>query len=169
MATLLLNASFEPIRVLDTKRAIVLVLQDKAEIVSEGDTEYRSSSVSIAAPSVIRLKYYVQIPYRSKIAISRRGVLSRDNFVCQFVGCNNKATTIDHVMPRSKGGAHAWENVVAACQKCNAKKADKTMEQLGWKLKKQPKAPKAQGWVLIGMKPRPDWEPWLTKATLANV
>lgn len=160
MRTLLLNASYEPLCVVPWKRAIVLVMDGKAEVVKNSDREISSAHDTVPMPSVIRLTRYVQVPYRARLSCTRRGILARDKHVCQFTHCDRRADTIDHVMPRSKGGAHSWENVVAACRKCNFKKADKTMEQMGWKLKSKPVQPKGQ-FLLLGMKPRSEWEEYL--------
>lgn len=163
MSTLLLSCGYEPIRILPTKRAVVLVLQDKAEVVEEHPFEwFRSATFTMNCPAVIRLKYSVNIPYRARLPLTRQAVLTRDNWECQFVGCTRKGTTIDHVKPRSKGGKHEWENVVAACSKCNAKKADIPLDKLGWKLKNIPYAPHGSKWLLIGIKADPLWKPYLT-------
>lgn len=143
------------------KRAVILVLQDKAEIVESGDGSIRSKDSSIPRPSVIRLKYYVNVPYSARVALNRRSVLTRDNHECQFTHCNRRATTIDHVVPRSKGGKHEWTNVVGACSRCNAKKADKSLEAMGWKLKRPPVTPKGNLWLVAGLRARPEWESYL--------
>lgn len=158
---LLLNASYEPIRVISFKRAIVLVVQEKADVILESGRTLHSEKVDFPLPSVIRLKHFVKIPYRAKVPLNRRTVLIRDNHECQFTHCTRKGTTIDHVHPRSKGGKHAWENVVAACQKCNAKKADILMDDLGWKLKKEPIMPNWNLWLVAGMRDREEWAPYL--------
>ena len=162
--TLLLNVTYEPLRVLSLKRAIVLVLQDKAEIVEASDEEFiHSASETIPVPKVIRLKYMVQVPFSARIPLNRRTVMARDNHECQFTHCNRKGTTIDHVKPRSKGGKHEWTNVVAACHKCNAQKADRLMSEIGWELKRKPQTPVGTRWLLIGWQAQgvPEWEPYL--------
>lgn len=166
MPTLLLNASYEPIRVIATKRAVCLVLADKAEVLEHGSGRLRSATRELAEPVVIRLRHFVQIPFTATIPLNRRALLVRDNHECQVVGCERAGTTVDHVKPRSRGGLHRWENVVAMCSPCNQRKADSTLAELGWKLKKQPHAPKGTMWLLIGigMKPHEQWEPYLTPA-----
>lgn len=161
MSTLLLNVTYEPLCIVSTRRAVNLVLADKAEVLSESDLPFSSNSFSMSTPTVIRLKYFVTIPYKSKVTLTRKGVLARDNHICQFTHCNRKAETIDHVHPRSKGGKHEWENVVAACRRCNAKKADKLMTQMNWKLKRPPLVPKGSAWILVGQKIHEDWVPYL--------
>lgn len=163
MRTLLLNATYEPLRVLSLKRAVVLVLQEKAEVIEEGDAFVRSANTAMKIPKVIRLKYFVQVPYKARIPINRKTIMARDNAECQFTHCNRKGTTIDHVQPRSRGGKHEWENVVAACPKCNAKKADSTMSEIGWELKRKPFAPRGRIWILLGLQAEnvPEWKPYL--------
>lgn len=164
MSVLLLNASYEPLRIISTKRAVVLLLQEKAEVVEEGSDEYHSASASVPVPEVIRLKYFVQVPYRARVPLSNSGVLRRDRHECCYCE-RNRGTTVDHVHPRAKGGQHVWENVVAACTKCNAKKADKTLAELGWKMRYKPTVPHGTQWLLVGIRGvREQWEPWLTPA-----
>lgn len=145
---LLLNVTSEAIRIISLQRAIVLVLQNKAEIIEASKSEIRSVSVSIPKPEVIRLKYYVKIPYRSRIPVSNRAVLARDNHKCGY--CGIKATTVDHVVPRCKGGTHTWDNVIASCIKCNTKKGSKTLEALGWSISKKLESPPTKTWIIIG-------------------
>lgn len=157
---LLLNADWSPLAVLTLKRAVLLVLTDKATVLEEGDGQIRSSRMSIAAPSVIRLNYFVKVPYRSRTPLNRRAVLARDKGICQY--CGKTADTIDHVQPRSRGGLHRWENVVASCRKDNSKKDSFTLAELGWSLPRQPYAPTGAFWLVIGLT-RVDerWLPYL--------
>lgn len=159
---LLLNASFEPIRVITLRRALVLVYQESADVIEETGRFVKSERSSHPIPSVIKLRNYVNIPYRSKVPLNRRTLLMRDNHECQFTHCSRRATTIDHVIPRSKGGKNVWENVVGACQKCNAKKADKLMSEIGWKLKNgAPAQPNWNVWLVAGIRERPEWVKYL--------
>lgn len=164
---LLLNATFEPIRVISARRALVLVLEDRADVIEESDTIIHSNRSDFMLPSVIKLREYVRIPYGSRVPLNRRTLMIRDNNKCQFTHCDRKGTTIDHVMPRSKGGTNTWDNVVAACPKCNAKKADKLMSEIGWKLKKQPVMPNWNIWLVAGVRERPEWLPYLEQFGLA--
>jgi 5-methylcytosine-specific restriction endonuclease McrA len=164
MSVLLLNATYEPHMVINLKRAIVLILEDKAEVIHESDDVVRSASLQMNKPEVIRLKTFVKVPYRARIPLTRRAVLNRDKGTCAYCKKPN-ATTIDHVVPRSKGGRHEWENVVAACRPCNAKKDDKTLEQTGWRLDFTPFAPKGRFWLIVGIKEVPqEWAPYLEVA-----
>lgn len=162
MTVLLLNASFEPLRVLSLKRAVCLVLEDKAEVLEESDTPFRSGNFEMGTPRVIRLKYFVQIPYRAKIPLNRRTLMARDKGVCQFNDCERVGNTIDHVVPRSKGGRHTWDNVVAACRQCNSRKDDKLLGkkpgQLDWTLKSKPVAPTGTRWLVLGIAPKMEAE-----------
>ena len=160
MATLLLNASYEPLRVISTRRAVVLVLQEKAEILEESEDVYHSASTAVPVPAVIKLKYFVQVPYRARIPLSNAAVLRRDRHECCYC-TKRRGTTVDHVMPRARGGKHEWENVVAACSKCNAAKADKTIEELRWEMRFKPYVPHGTKWLLVGMKESAAWEPYL--------
>lgn len=157
---LLLNASFEPLCVVTVRRAVVLVLKDKAEIVARNGAELHSERRVIAVPSVIRLMHFVRVPYRSRVPLSRRAVFARDGHRCQY--CSRTAENIDHVVPRSRGGEHSWENVVASCRSCNARKEDRTLAESGLRLRHPPVAPHASLWVVATAGALdPAWEPFL--------
>lgn len=158
---LMLNASYEPIRIVSLFRAICLVLDDKADIVEshEGCT-IRSPSLAIEKPSVIRLRTYVKIPYgRKKLPVTRQTVLARDFYRCGY--CEKKATTVDHIFPRSRGGENVWMNVTAACTKCNNKKADKTLAELGWKCHNRIYEPTSQMWLIVGILEHDGWKQYV--------
>lgn len=142
MAVLLLNASFEPLRVIPLRRAIGLVVAGKAEITAEGDGQIRSATMSYPVPAVIRLRYMVRVPFLSAVTLSRRAVLMRDGRSCQFGHCDRSGSTVDHVVPKSRGGRHEWTNVVAACPTCNTRKGNRLLTELGWHLKRPPVAPR---------------------------
>src|ERR1700754_1079185 len=130
---LLLNATFEPLAVVTAKRAIVLMLTGKAECVEAAlGAAFHSESLTVPAPSVMRLSRYVRVPYRRAVPMTRAGVLRRDGRRCAY--CDKRADTIDHVIPRSRGGTHTWDNCVAACRSCNSRKADRLIEEIGWSL-----------------------------------
>ena len=163
MATfaLLLNASFEPLKVISARRAVMLILSGKAETVAAGEspTLFRSATNAVEVPAVIRLKYQVKIPYRATVPLNRAALLARDEKTCQY--CFRPGNTIDHVVPRARGGEHVWENVVTACTTCNAKKDDKLLAELGWSLRRQPYTPKAWFYVIFKFDFDPAWEPYL--------
>jgi 5-methylcytosine-specific restriction endonuclease McrA len=158
---LLLNASFEPLKVISARRALMLIINGKAESVAAGDNPvlFRSATASIEVPAVVRLKYHVKIPYRATVPLNRAALLARDNKTCQY--CFKPGNTIDHVVPRARGGEHVWENVVAACARCNAKKDDRLLEEIGWSLRVKPYAPKAWFYVVFRFELDPAWEPYL--------
>jgi 5-methylcytosine-specific restriction endonuclease McrA len=146
---LLLNASFEPLGVVSARRAVVLVLKEKAEILERNGTEFRSERAVIPGPSVIRLVHFVRVPFRTRVPLSRRAVFARDGHRCQY--CNRGAENIDHVVPRSRGGTHSWENVVASCRACNARKEDRLVHEAGLRLHRAPQAPHAALWLIASV------------------
>ncbi len=134
---LVLNASYEPLNICNWRRAIVLILKGKAEqIEHNGKLVY----ASFPLPTVIRLRAYVKIPYK-EISLSRRNVLHRDKYTCQYCGEHRHDLTIDHIVPRSKGGTDTWDNVVAACLKCNVRKGDRTPREANLALRTVPHKP----------------------------
>ncbi len=161
MFALLLNASFEPLKVIPARRAVMLILSGKAESVASAEEPivFRSATSAIEVPAVVRLKYQVRIPYRATVPLNRAALLARDNKTCQY--CFKPGNTIDHVVPRARGGEHRWENVVTACARCNAKKDDRLLEELGWSLRFKPFAPKAWFYVVFKFQLDPAWEPYL--------
>jgi 5-methylcytosine-specific restriction endonuclease McrA len=164
MRTLVLNAGFEPLAVVSFKRALVLVMNQKATIVAaDAENPVWGSSGSYARPSVIQLTRYVRIPSTRLIPVSRRGVLRRDGQRCGY--CGGSANTIDHVLPRSRGGADSWENLVACCLRCNNVKGDKTPKEMGWQLRVRPKAPHGTSWLVRGVeRTEAMWEEFLAPA-----
>ena len=159
-ATLLLNATYEPLCVVSSRRAIVLVLAAKAEAVDVTDDEVHAERVTVAVPVVVRLTRYVRVPYPVSVPLSRRAVFTRDGQTCVY--CGGSATSIDHVVPRSRGGTHTWDNVVAACRRCNHTKADRSLAEMGWKLPNPPRTPSGAAWRLLGARTvDPRWREWL--------
>jgi 5-methylcytosine-specific restriction endonuclease McrA len=167
---LLLNVTYEPLTTVGMHRAVRLVLGDKAEIV-HGDVAgatLRSVSMVLAVPSVIRLRRYVRVPYRNRVPLTRSALLRRDNYLCAY--CGRRAETIDHVVPRSRGGSHTWENCVASCMRCNHSKADHLIEDLGWTLSHEPGPPRGVHWRLIGAAQHegdPQWDAYLAEPSAA--
>ena len=146
---LLLNATYEPLTALPMRRAIIMVLCGKADVVHDDPAGpiIHSATRAIPVPSVIRLRSYVRVPYRARIPMTRAALMHRDRFCCAY--CGSKADTVDHVVPRSRGGQHTWENCVACCSTCNHRKADKLLSELGWHLRLAPRPPKGQHWRLL--------------------
>jgi 5-methylcytosine-specific restriction endonuclease McrA len=148
----------EPLAVVPVRRAVVLVLKEKAETVTSNGIVFRSSRVEIPAPSVVKLRYFVRVPYRARAALTRRAVFARDGWVCQY--CGSAAENVDHVVPRSRGGLHVWENVVAACRRCNSRKENRTPAEAHLHLKREPFVP-SDGLRLSLGRLEPEWEPFL--------
>lgn len=164
MRTLVLNAGYEPLSVVSFKRALVLVMNGRAIIV-ESDNKHpvRSPDGTWERPSVIVLTRYVKMPHNRQVPVSRRGVLRRDNHRCGY--CQASASTIDHVLPRSRGGKDEWENLVACCLKCNNIKGDRTPQEMGWRLLQPPKTPYGTAWLVRGIeRPQERWEDYLAQA-----
>nr|WP_240731888.1 HNH endonuclease [Egibacter rhizosphaerae] len=149
--------------VVPARRALVLVIADKADVLHENGHRFRSERLDLRAPSVVRLRRYVRTPYRHRAALSRRGVFIRDEHTCQY--CGRSAENVDHVLPRSRGGAHEWENVVASCRRCNSRKKDRTPEEAGMALSRAPFAPRPTFWLLVAVGGvQPDWDDYLRDA-----
>jgi 5-methylcytosine-specific restriction endonuclease McrA len=150
-SVLVLNATYEPLSVVSVRRAVVLLLKEKAEIIEAAEAELRSEHLTIPRPLVIRLVYYVRIPYRVSLPLTRRTVLARDHYTCQYCGVqpSRKELTVDHILPRSRGGHTAWENVVAACQSCNGRKGSRTPEEANMKLLSKPIKPRFVALAMI--------------------
>jgi len=158
--TLLLNATYEPLCVVSCRRAVVLVLADKAVPVEDGDGSFHSVTTAIRIPAVVRLTRYVRVPYRAQVPLTRRAVFARDGGRCVY--CGAAATSLDHVVPRSRGGPHTWDNVVAACRRCNHTKADRSLAEMGWALPHPPRTPSGAAWRLLGTRSvDPRWRDWL--------
>jgi 5-methylcytosine-specific restriction endonuclease McrA len=136
-----LNATYEPINVCTVRRAVVLLLKEKAELIEHAEYELHSASSTMSRPMVIRLVSYVRVPrdtHRRKI--TRRAVFARDNWTCQYCGARSNLT-VDHVIPRSKGGSSTWDNIVASCAPCNRRKGSELPRQAGMELAQQPRVP----------------------------
>ncbi len=160
---LLLNATFEPLTALPLRRAVVLIVCGKADVV-HGDPAglvLHSAASSIVVPSVIKLRTFVRVPYRARVPMTRAALMHRDRYRCAY--CGGRAETIDHVVPRSRGGPHTWENCVACCSRCNHRKADRLLGELNWRLRVVPRTPRGQHWRLLAAEPEADplWLPYL--------
>src|SRR2546423_1040491 len=138
---LVLNASYEPLNVCTVRRAHVLVFKGKAEVIEQLAHPLHSATSTFPWPHVIRLVQYVRVPRTVKRKISRRAVFARDGWRCVYCGTGNGRLTLDHVVPRSRGGESIWENVVTSCATCNHKKGNRTLEESGLHLRRQPRPP----------------------------
>jgi 5-methylcytosine-specific restriction endonuclease McrA len=163
---LVLNASYEPINVCTVRRAAVLILKNRAEILEQGDWALHAESFTLARPVVIRLLTYVRIPrdaHRRKI--TRRAVFARDRWTCQYCGHERGNLTVDHVVPRSKGGRSTWDNIVTCCAPCNRRKGDRLPRQAKMVPARRPKAPSATIFIHVATPTIPAaWEQYLVTA-----
>ena len=143
-SVLVLNATYEPLSVVSVKRAVILLLKEKAELVEAAEARLRAENLNMPVPLVIRMVYYVRIPQRMFLPLSRRTVLARDQYTCQYCGAapGRAELTIDHVVPRSRGGATRWDNVVVACRSCNQRKGNRTPQEAGMILERAPRRPR---------------------------
>jgi 5-methylcytosine-specific restriction endonuclease McrA len=166
---LVLNATYEPINVCTVRRAAVLLLKDKAELVEHGQLELRSERTQMPRPLVIRLVTFVKVPrdtHRRKI--TRRAVFARDNWTCQYCGARSNLT-VDHVIPRSKGGTSEWTNIVASCAPCNRRKGDHLPAQANMHPKNTPRAPSSTVFIHVASPRIPQaWRQWLPDVALAD-
>ncbi len=159
---LVLNASYEPLNICTTRRALGLLLEGKATLVLNGRGYVHTVSQRFPRPSVIRLCQMVHRP-RPRVKLSRREVFRRDEFTCQYCGRKDVPLTIDHVVPRHLGGEHTWTNVVAACPACNHRKGGRTLEEAHMHLLRPPREPPATALYLFGrmLEQYQEWEPFL--------
>jgi 5-methylcytosine-specific restriction endonuclease McrA len=159
---LVLNATYEPINVCTVRRAVVLLLKDKAEVIEHSEWDLHSATLTIQRPVVIRLVTYVRIPrdtHRRKI--TRRAVFARDGWSCQYCG-SRSSLTVDHVIPKSKGGQSSWDNIVASCAPCNRRKGDALPRQVGMRLLRKPRTPSPHVFIHVASPTIPAaWQQYL--------
>ena len=159
---LVLNASYEPLNVCSVRRAHVLVFKGKAEVIEELDRPLTSATDTYPWPHVIRLRTYVRVPRAVQRKISRRALFAGDGWRCVYCGTSTGRLTLDHVVPRSRGGESVWENVVTSCATCNHKKGNRTLEESGLELLMKPKPPTPVLFIKIAAPRIPDtWQPYL--------
>ncbi|MEA3337231.1 MAG: HNH endonuclease [Chloroflexota bacterium] len=151
-SVLVLNATYEPLSVVSIRRAIVLLLKEKAELLEAAEARLRAEKLSLPVPLVIRMVYYVRIPRRLTLPLSRRTILARDQYTCQYCGATpgRGDLTIDHVMPRSRGGRTEWENVAVACRPCNQRKGNRTPREARMALRRKPYRPRYVAMAMLG-------------------
>ena len=147
-AVLVLNQSYEPLNVCNARRAFVLVDRGKAEVLEHGEGGIRTTRYVYRLPSVIRMVYLIRRP-RPRMRLSRREVFNRDRSTCQYCGRQTKELTLDHVLPRHRGGRHEWANLVSACKKCNHRKAGHTPKEAHMRLLREPFAPKMSSYYVV--------------------
>ena len=162
---LVLNASYEALCVVTSQRALVMVLNDKAELLHATENVFRSERYAFPEPSVVKLTHFVRVPFPSRIALSRRAIFARDNHRCQY--CGAQAENVYHVVPRSRGGSHSWDNVVASCKNCNSRKEDRLLSETNFVLRSRPMAPRGRAWLIAIGSTQPDWLQYLQGAQSA--
>lgn len=167
---LVLNQNYEPLNICNARRAYGLLNRGKAEVLEHGDTYLRSPSTDFRLPSVIRLVYMIKRP-RPRVRLSRKEVFARDNFTCQYCGTKSKELTIDHVVPRHRGGRHTWDNLVSACKSCNHRKGGKTLEETRMRLIRLPYEPKASSYYVLQqhLEGYSEWQKFIPEWELAGV
>jgi 5-methylcytosine-specific restriction endonuclease McrA len=144
---LVLNQNYEPLNICQVRRALVLLFRGKAEVVEDGRGYLHSVDGQYFIPSVIRLIHFIKRPSRQR-KMTKLEVFNRDKFICQYCGIHLRELTIDHVMPRKRGGKHTWENVVSACVPCNRRKAGRTPKEAGMPLLHEPTVPSNSGFYV---------------------
>ena len=158
---LVLNLNYVPINVSTVRRAIILLSKGKAELLENHRGEVRTVSAVVDAPSIIRLVYLVKRPFAPR-KLSKKEIFLRDQYTCQYCGKKTQELTLDHVVPRRQKGAHTWENVVAACSRCNLRKAGRTPEEANMRLKTEPRVPQPNPYRILQNRAILDeWRPYL--------
>ena len=161
---LVLNASYEPLNVTTVRRAHVLVFKGKAEVIEELERPLHSATDTYPWPHVIRLVTYVRVPRAVQRKISRRALFARDGWRCVYCGTSTGRLTLDHVVPRSRGGDSTWENVVTSCAPCNLRKGDRLLEEAGLSLGRLPRPPAPVLFIHLAAPRIPSgWQPYLGK------
>ena len=164
---LVLNLNYVPINVCNVRRAIVLVGKGKAELLENHRGEVRTVTAVFEVPSIIRLAYLVKRPFAPR-KLSKKEIFLRDQYTCQYCGNKTQELTLDHVVPRRLHGSHTWENVVAACSRCNLRKAGYTPEEAKMKLNREPRAPQPNPYRMLQNRViLEEWRPYLPWA-IAN-
>jgi 5-methylcytosine-specific restriction endonuclease McrA len=160
---LILNANFEPLSVISTRRALGLIVAGKAEMLANGRGYIHTVRKAYPRPSIIRLAYMVRRP-RPHVRLSKREIFRRDHYTCQYCGSRSGRMTIDHLVPRHLGGDHSWTNLVTACPACNLKKGGRPLEHARMSLLRQPREPRATAWYLFSnhLEANQEWEPYIS-------
>ncbi len=158
---LLLNQNYQPLNVCDVRRAFVLLGHGKAETLEITDGVIRSAYEEHSEPSIVRLLYMVKRPLHQR-RLSRREVFIRDRHTCQYCGTKSNRLTLDHVMPRSRGGPHSWTNIVSACSRCNHRKAGRTPREANMLLPREPQPPRPNPYAFFHAgRIQDQWRPYL--------
>lgn len=160
---LVLNANFEPLNVCSTRRALCLLVAGKAEMLLNGRGTVRTVRLTLPRPSIIRLGYMIRRP-RPRVRLTKREIFHRDDHACLYCGSRSGRLTIDHVLPRHRGGEHSWSNLVTACAECNLRKGGRTLREANMRLRRAPAEPTATPTYLFArhLSSNEDWVEFLT-------
>ncbi|UCD09403.1 MAG: HNH endonuclease [Dehalococcoidales bacterium] len=164
LPVLVLNQTYEPLNICRVRRAMVLIYQEKAEMLENGYGTLHTIDRDLPVPSVIKLSRIIKRPYQLERKLTRMEIFRRDNYICQYCGKVTRNLTLDHVIPRFRNGQHTWENVVSACVPCNRIKAGRTPEEAGMKLRTKPTRPRPGGLFFVPSHyphVRSEWEKYL--------
>ncbi len=163
LPVLVLNQTYEPMNICRVRRAVVLLYQNKAEMLENGAGTIHTANLEIPIPSVIRLASLVRHFSRAERKLTRLEIFKRDDFTCQYCGKQTRQLTLDHVIPRFRNGQHTWENVVSACAACNRRKAGRTPQEANMKLLREPTRPRSNGlfYVPANQTVRNEWRKYL--------
>ncbi|MDX5346888.1 MAG: HNH endonuclease [Hymenobacteraceae bacterium] len=158
---LVLNQDFRAISLCSIHKAFILIFLNKAEMIAKVENAFLYSvNCQFPKPSVIRLQRYVHVPYKG-ISLSRQNIFKRDQFQCQYCG-SSRNLTLDHVLPRSRGGTSTWSNLITACSRCNNRKGDRTPEEAGLNLRQKPRRPTLAAFLTLHAGPVDDvWRTYL--------
>jgi len=163
-SVLILNNNYQPLNVTNVRRALGLLCVGKAHTVERDSMAFHSEHLIVEVPTVVRLNHYVRRPM-PVLRVSRKSIFARDHHTCQYCGARGTALTIDHVIPRERGGKTTWNNLVCCCTKCNNKKGSHTLEQVGMRLRRQPYRPKFIPYIsytkFLAAARNPIWRPYL--------
>ena len=157
---LVLSTSYEPLSITSMRKAFLLVYMEKAEVIDFSGSTIRSASSEYELPSIIRLKIRPKYNFYNKVELNRKNIFKRDNNQCQYCGSKDNLT-VDHVIPKSKGGVSSWDNLVTACSKCNNKKDNKFLTEVGMNLSSQPKRPSYVHFLIRKKNIKESWKPYL--------
>ncbi|PZS03910.1 MAG: HNH endonuclease [Candidatus Chloroheliales bacterium] len=168
---LVLNQNYEPLNICNVRRALMLLFNGKAEVLELNHQIIHSATTVWHAPSVIRLSMMIKRPV-PRAKLSRREIFIRDEYTCQYCGLRTRDLTLDHVVPKSKGGAHTWENLVSACRSCNHRKGGKSVAESNMRLAHEPRAPRTNMYYMVHRylrgAPNAEWEKFVPGFSRSN-
>ncbi len=167
-SVLVLNQNYEPLNVCNARRALVMVFNGKAEVLELNGHYINTTTESYHCPSVIRLSILIKRP-RARLKLSRKEVFTRDKYTCQYCGKQTKDLTLDHIVPKWRGGAHTWDNLVSACKSCNHRKGGHSVEEARMRLLTKPGEPRVSPYYVFLQKlhhsPYEEWKKFLPEVS----